>query len=72
MAARIASASCGASMTTHSASSPSSQTLLSTSQVPPSRENVPEVTRWFTVSISLILASCLWRIGNRHRQAAPA
>jgi hypothetical protein len=44
-AAMIASASCGASMTTHSVSSPSSQTLLSTSQVPPSREKVPDVTR---------------------------
>jgi hypothetical protein len=32
--------------------------LLSTSQVPPSRENVPDVTRWFKVSISLILARC--------------
>src|ERR1700683_5511055 len=51
-AARIAVASCGASMTMHSASSPSSQTLLSTSQVPPSREKVPDVTRWFTVIIT--------------------
>jgi len=44
-------------MTTHSASSPSTQTLLSTSQVPPSREKVPDVTRWFTVSITLILGA---------------
>ena len=40
------STSCGASMTTHSRSSPITQTLLSTSKVCPSRENVPEVTAW--------------------------
>lgn len=45
-AAAMASASWAASMTTASVSSPTIQTLLSTSQVPPSRLNVPEVTRW--------------------------
>src|SRR5689334_8330944 len=44
-AAAIASASCAASTTITSRSSPISQTLLSTSQVPPSRLKVPEVTR---------------------------
>jgi hypothetical protein len=29
---------------------------LSTSQVPPSRENVPDVTRWFKVSINADLS----------------
>ena len=36
----------GASMTTHSSSSPITQTLFSTSKVSPSREKVPEVTVW--------------------------
>ena len=40
----IAVTSCGASSTTHSASSPTTHTLLSTSKVWPSRENVPDVT----------------------------
>ena len=44
MTSRMASTSCGASMTTHSASSPTTQTLLSTSNVSPSRVKVPEVT----------------------------
>jgi hypothetical protein len=44
-AARIASASWAASTTIASWSSPTIQTLLSTSQVPPSSEKVPEVTR---------------------------
>ena len=33
-------------MTMHSASSPTTQTLLSTSNVCPSREKVPDVTPW--------------------------
>jgi len=42
-ASRIAVASCAASMMSTSWSSPMSHTLLSTSQVPPSRLKVPEV-----------------------------
>ncbi len=44
-ASAMAWASWAASMTTASWSSPTIQTLLSTSQVPPSRVNCPEVTR---------------------------
>ena len=40
----MAAASCGGVDDTHSSSSPTTQTLLSTSQVPPSRLNVPDVT----------------------------
>ena len=58
-AAAIADASWAASMTSTSASSPTSQTLLSTSQVPPSRLNVPEVTTRSTV------------IRRRRRSAGP-
>src|ERR671920_384525 len=43
ISSRIGGSWCGASMRTHSVSSPTSQTLLSTSQLPPSRLNVPEV-----------------------------
>ena len=39
--AMISSTSCGASMTTHSSSSPTTQMLLSTSKVSPSRVKVP-------------------------------
>lgn len=46
MAARIAAASWGASISTHSSSFPINQTLLSACQQPPSSENVPEVTMW--------------------------
>ena len=46
--ARIASTSCGASTTRHCSSSPITHTLLSTSCVSPSRENVPETTAWST------------------------
>ncbi len=45
-ASTMASGSCAASMTIASWSSPTIHTLLSTSQVPPSRVNCPEVTRW--------------------------
>ena len=47
-AARIDPASCAASMTRTSSSSPTSQTLLSTSHSPPSRANVPDVTTFST------------------------
>src|SRR4051794_9809847 len=40
----MASGSCGASITTTSSASPTIQTLLSTSQAPPSRWNCPDVT----------------------------
>ena len=42
--AKMASTSCGASMTTHCWSSPMTQMLLSTSKVSPSNENVPATT----------------------------
>ena len=45
---RIGPASCGASMTTHLSSSPTTQTLFSTSHVPPSRLKVPAVVVWST------------------------
>ena len=45
---RIAGTSCGASITTQASSSPTTQTLLSTSNVCPSSENVPDVTAWST------------------------
>src|SRR5699024_8734425 len=44
-----ASGSCAGSMIRHSWPSPTIHTLLSTSHVPPSRENVPEVSRCSTV-----------------------
>src|SRR3954451_11168195 len=44
---------CGASMTTHSSSSPTTQMLLSTSKVSPSREKVPRVTAWSTRRLPL-------------------
>src|SRR5918998_563031 len=48
----MASASCAASITSTSRSSPTSHTLLSTSHVPPSRLNVPEVaTRSITAAL---------------------
>src|SRR3954454_22998514 len=43
---RIGAASCAASMTRHSRSSPTIQMLLSTSKSSPSIENVPCVTTW--------------------------
>ena len=46
--ARMSSTECGASMTTHSSSSPTTQMLLSTSKVSPSSENVPLLTAWST------------------------
>src|SRR5690606_4746509 len=45
-ASAIAAASCAASMTIASSSSPTIHTLLSTSHVPPSSENVPDVSTW--------------------------
>src|SRR3954468_9256569 len=50
----MAPTSCGASMTTHSSSSPTTQRLLSTSNVSPSSENVPDVTAWSTRSAPAI------------------
>jgi hypothetical protein len=44
IAARIGAGSCGASMTITSSSSPTSQTLLSTSKSCPSRLNTPDTT----------------------------
>src|SRR5688500_11256049 len=46
MAATIGAASCGASMTRTSSSSPTSQTLLSTSKSCPSRLKTPLTTAW--------------------------
>lgn len=42
---QTAEASWAGSMTTHCSAPPTIHTLLSTSNVSPSRENVPEVTR---------------------------
>src|SRR5699024_4472922 len=71
-----ASGSCAGSMIRHSWPSPTIHTLLSTSHVPPSRENVPEVSRCSTVVSSppggtpagfssvvisvLLVRECLW------------